>query len=377
MKKHYGFVVASAALLVTVTAAATGALSSATQGVYRLVGLVGQVVGLIQTNYVEPVTIDTLATGALTGLVEAADPGGTFVPADRAAAFERYSARSLPPFGLVIGKRASYPLVLEVLADSPAAKAEIHPGDLIERVGDQPVRARPLWLAELLLDDAETHGRPIAVDVISRDLSGKRSVTLAAAPLVAGRPSVELEGGTPVLRVPSVDEGAAEALPALLAPHAGAPAIVVNLAGTALGTPDAAARVAALLAGGDVTLTRTDRDGKRGNVTATAPPRSWKVFVCMDVTTARAGELLAAALKQRGATLVGRESFGDTGERAAVHRDGGALWLARTWFLGPDGTALLGDGVKPDEIVRGRPGSGAVLQRALELASGHAAAKAA
>jgi carboxyl-terminal processing protease len=377
VKKHYGFLILSLALLAAVAAAATGALSNVTHGVYRLVGLVGQVVGLVQSNYVEPVDVDTLATGALTGLVEAADPGGMWVPRARARAYERLMHRELPPFGVVLAKRSSYPFVLEVLAGSPAAAAKIQAGDLIERVGDQPVRARPLWMAELPLGDAESTGRTIALDVISRDLSGKRNVTLEPGALTAAAPRVELKDGTPIVNIPVVDERFAASLAKTLAPYAGADAVVVDLTATALGTPAGAAQAAAVLAGGAVALTRADRAGKRGEVTASAPARTWKLFVCIDLTTARAGELLAAALKQRGATLLGRESFGDTGERAGARDDGGELWLARSWFLGPDGSPLLGDGLKPDEVVRGRPGGEPIVERALELARGHVTAKAA
>ena len=86
-------------------------------------------------------------------------------------------------------------------------------------------------------------------------------------------------------------------------------------------------------------------------------------------------ELLASALKARGATLVGSESYGDTGQRRAIKGSGGEVWLAREWGLGPDGKPILGNGLKPDERVRPRQGADAVLERALELAGGADAAK--
>jgi C-terminal processing protease CtpA/Prc len=99
--------------------------------------------------------------------------------------------------------------------------------------------------------------------------------------------------------------------------------------------------------------------------------------VCLDNTTAGAAELLATALKARGATLVGGESYGDTGVRRPLPGAGGEAWMASAWGIGPDGKALLGTGIKPDERVRPRKGSDTVLERALELAGGQAAKQAA
>jgi hypothetical protein len=150
-----GFLVISALLVVAVVALGAGVAVPAGKGLYRLVGLFGEVVGLVRGNYVEEVPYEKLEMGALTGMVEAADPGGAFVPADSAPAFEKCRSRAVPAFGVVLGKRASYPAVLQVLPGSPAAAAGILPGELVERVGEEPVRARPLWRAQVLLDQAE------------------------------------------------------------------------------------------------------------------------------------------------------------------------------------------------------------------------------
>jgi carboxyl-terminal processing protease len=377
VKRSYAFLALSLALAVAVAAIASGALNDAMQGVYRLVGLVGQIVGLVETDYVEEVPLDRLETGAMVGLVEAADPGGAWVPGAKAAAYEQLHRRATPPFGLVLGKRSTYPMVIEVMPGSAAARAELVPGELLERVADQPVRARPLWMSELLLDEAERAGKPITLDVINRDLTGKEQITLTPVAVPAPLPAVEVRDGIPVVRLASVDDASLIAIRQVLAQQGRAQSIVVDLTGTGLGTPRDAAALAAELAGGEVSLTWTTRDKHEGTLRAKAPERTWHVFVCIDATTAHAAELLALGLRQRGATLVGRETFGDTGEREAVHQDGGQLWLARRWFTTADGSPLLGEGLKPAEPVRGRVWGEGIVERALELARAKDAPKAA
>jgi carboxyl-terminal processing protease len=377
VKLRWAFVVLSVVLVVAVVAVAAGSVGGSGHGIYRLLGELGQVLALVRSSYVEPVAGEKLETGAMAGVVEAADPGGAYVPEQFRADFARVHARSLPAFGLVLGKRSSYPLVLQVIAGSPAARAGVATGELIERVGDTPVRARPLWRALTLLDAAEREGRAIAMDVIDRKLAGKRTVTLVTAPFARPQGVVTEHGGVPLLVVPLLDAAAGDELAPVLRPLSNRAGLVVDLRGVALGSPEGVAAAAAQVAGGEAQVVLTRKDGKQRVLRQKGPERAWKVVVCIDSTTAGAAELLAAALKRRGAVLVGTESFGDTGQRRPVSGAGGEVWLASSWGLTPDGKAILGDGIKPDETVRPRAGEDTILARALELAGGQALKKAA
>jgi carboxyl-terminal processing protease len=377
VKLRWAFVALSVVLVVAVVAVAAGAVGGSSQGLYRLLGELGQVLALVRSSYVEQVAAEKLETGAMAGVVEAADPGGAYVPEQFRAEIARVRARSLPPFGLVLGKRSSYPIVLQVIPSSPAARAGVIAGELVERVGDEPVRARPLWRALTLLDTAESQGKSISVDVIDRRLAGKRTVTLAAVPFARPKGGASERDGIPVIVAPLLDVAAGEELASVLQPLSTRPGLVVDLRGVALGSPEGAAKMAAQLAGGEVQVVLARKDGRQQVMRQKGPERSWKLVVCIDNTTAGAGELLAVALKSRGATLVGIESFGDTGQRRSVSGAGGEVWLASSWGLTPDGKAILGDGLKPDEMVRPRAGEDAILARALELAGGQALKKAA
>jgi carboxyl-terminal processing protease len=370
VRRRTGFLLTSVLVLVGVGAVASGAAEVATKGLYRLVGMMGQVVGLVRSSYVEEVPVDRLELGAMAGLVEAADPGGAWVPADQANDYRAAIQRPLGQYGLVLGKRASYPYVLEVLPDSAGARAGLTPGEYIERIDGVAVRARPLWLAQVLLDRAEQAGKKVELDAIDRYLEGKRRVALEPSPTPSPVAQVSPEGGVPVVRVRIVDKATAAKLATELTPFATADALVVDLRGVALGSPNGALALAGSLVGGDTSLVMARHGGAQETMKAARPPHDWRVVVCVDGTTAGPAELVAVALKQRGATLVGNETYGDTGERSAQAGAGGELWLADRWFVGPDGKALLGSGVKPDELVRSRKGADTVLERALELAHG-------
>jgi carboxyl-terminal processing protease len=370
VRQRWVFLAISVAVIIGVVALASGAAGGTGRGVYRLMAVFGQVVSLVRSSYVEEVPIERLELGAMGGLVEAADPGGQWVPDDVAAEYARVRARALPPFGMVLGKRSSYPFVLQVIAESAAAKAGIVPGELIERVGSEPVRARPLWRALLLLDAAERNTGAASLDVIDRQLAGKRPVELKSTPFPAPGAATEVRNGIVVARLAMVDSAGASKLAQSLEAGATAPGIVVDLRGVALGTPDGAAEAACQIVGGDSELRMEMRGGKSETLKARGPSRTWKVVVCLDSTTAGSAELLAGLLKARGATLVGGESYGDTGQRRPMKGAGGEAWLAVEWGVAPGGNPLLGTGLKPDERIRSRKEVDAVLERALELAGG-------
>ena len=365
----------SVALIGGVVALASGAAGGAGKGVYRLVGLFGRVVSLVRSSYVEEVPLEKLELGAMGGLVEAADPGGQWVPDDMVGAYARVRSREVPPFGMVLGKRSSYPFVVQVLPDSPAAKAGIVPGELIERVGTEPVRARPLWRALVLLDSADRAGNGATLDVIDRQFQGKRAVEFRPGVSRLPASTVEVKDGVAVVRVAVVDASGAAAVAQALPAGAPVTAVVVDLRGVALGTPEGATLVAGQLVGGEAELKIAAPGGKTSALKTTGPARTWKVVVCLDGTTAGPAELLAVLLKVRGGTLVGAESYGDSARRRALKSAGGEAWLAAEWGLGPDGKPILGAGMKPDERVRPRKGLDAVLDRALELARGGSVGK--
>lgn len=377
MGRRLAFVMVSVLLVTAVVVVASGAAPDAPRSVYKLMGVLGQVVSLVRSSYVDEVPVDRIELGATTGLVEAADAGGAWVPDEYAGAFEAAHTRPLPPFGLVLGKRSSYPFVLQVIDGSPAALAGLVPGQLVERIGGEPVRARPLWRALVMLDQAERGAGAVELNVVDARLEGERRLRLERAVYAVPGPTVVPHDDVPVLRVGVLSAAAVATVEEVLRPWGAAQSVVVDLRGTALGSPADAVKLAAALAGGAVELQAQRRGSQGGMVRARAPERTWRLVACVDPTTGKAAEVLALALRSRGAVLVGGETYGDTATRRPIASEGGRVWLAEEWFATPDGTAILGQGLKPDEVVRGRGETDPVLLRALEIARGARPAKAA
>ena len=106
VRQRWLFLAVSVAVIIGVVALASGAAGAGGRGVYRLMAVLGQTVSLVRSSYVEEVPVEKLELGAMGGLVEAADPGGQWVPEDVTEEYGRVRARVLPPFGMVLGKRS-------------------------------------------------------------------------------------------------------------------------------------------------------------------------------------------------------------------------------------------------------------------------------
>ena len=113
-------------------------------GLYRPLGLFTEVLSLVRGNYVEKVEVKPLLAGAFSGMTEAMDPFSEYVPPEKMAAFEAArAAREKADHvdsGLVLARRAGYPVVVTAVPGSPAAAAGIETDDLVEKVGG---RLRP------------------------------------------------------------------------------------------------------------------------------------------------------------------------------------------------------------------------------------------
>ncbi|MBW2525971.1 MAG: DUF4150 domain-containing protein [Deltaproteobacteria bacterium] len=131
--------------------------------------------------------------------------------------------------------------------------------------------------------------------------------------------------------------------------------LVLDLRGNSGGDTDAALRFAsAFLPPGTPMLLERGGDGEDEPIVARGEQTyGWPLRIRIDGATASAAELLTAALQYRGrATVVGQQSYGKaTAQRAIRWPDGALRYTTVSQFLLPDGAAIDGCGVAPDELV--------------------------
>jgi carboxyl-terminal processing protease len=125
----------------------------AQEGAYRQINVYGEVLQHVQSDYVEVPNIPAVTNGALRGLLESLDADSSYLtPAD----YKAYKADKggKAQVGINVSKRFGYATIVSVVPGSPADKANLNDGDIIEAIGTQDTRDLSLAMIQLLLEGA-------------------------------------------------------------------------------------------------------------------------------------------------------------------------------------------------------------------------------
>jgi len=121
----------------------------------QALSIFSEVFSLTRSNYVEPTESKALLEGAYDGMSDALDPFSYYVPASSMAAYKAQQTAGAATPGIVFARRAGYPYVVGPLPGSPAEKAGVKPGDLLDAVDGKTLRNAPMWKIQAALDGPE------------------------------------------------------------------------------------------------------------------------------------------------------------------------------------------------------------------------------
>ncbi len=369
---------------------------------YRALTVYSEVLDHIQRDYVDQPDIHQVTSGALHGLLDSLDPQSSYLsPLE----YKDYEEKSATPAkaeaGLALTKRFGYISVIATLPDSPAAKANLQIGDIIEKIGDFTTGQMGIEQANLLLT-----GDPGTVVKLSVIRSGKTEPQEIPITLEKLAPPKVVEdklqqGDVAYIHLSDLNAGTTKQLREDLEQfkHQGAHKLILDLRDCAFGQDTEGISAAQLfLSSGTITSLKGQT---MTSVVSSADPAKvvWTqpVAVLIGNGTAGPAEILASAIadNHRGDT-VGQRSYGVASEQKLIQLDdGSALILTVANYYTPGGKEIPVDGVTPtDVVVPAPPGDIAaltdqnpappsssptdpVVKKALEVLQGAAAQKAA
>jgi len=375
------FVVASLAALLSLRAVSNTS-GSGRDPATRALSIFSDVFSLTRQNYVEPTDSKTLLNGAYDGMSDALDPFSYYVTASERAAYRAQEASGAVGPGVVLARRGGFPYVVAPLPGSPAQKAGVHPGDLIDIVDAKPVRNSSLWKVKAALEGPEgSH-----VQIILFRGGDERRVTLSIprGRFEAPALSTRWERDVVVVTVPSFTRATADDLRKAVeeANRRGIQRIVLDLRGAIGGDIGEAAPPASLFTGKGLVAKVVSRKVTLAPLESSGE-RLWKgrTVVLTDDATGGAAEVFAAALRDRAeAITVGETTVGMAiVQRQVPTQSGGTLFMTVGRYVSPSGATLAGKGLVPDERVIVFPGEtggkDAILERGLEVARGSGPAR--
>lgn len=325
---------------------------------YRSLTVYGEVLQHIQQDYVEEPNLPLVTSGALHGLLESLDPMSSYLsPREYAEYKQKSQSAAKGEIGATLSKRFGYIIVVATLPDSPAQKAGLRSGDILEAIAGFTTREMSVGQAQILL--AGGPGTAVKVSVVRRGRTEPQELELIRAHLTPAHVLTDkLEGDIGYLRVPTLETGKANEIHEKLLQfeRQGIRKLVLDLRDCGRGEPSEAVAVARLFLTSGTIATLRGQTVARQEFAADPSKVVWKypMTVLISTSTTGAAEVLAAGIggNQRG-ELVGTRTFGSASEQKLTPlEDGAALVLTIAFYYTPAGKSIPEEGVAPTVEMR-------------------------
>jgi carboxyl-terminal processing protease len=318
-------------------------------------GVYGEVLRKIQSDYVTEPNIDDVTTGALHGLLESLDSDSSYLTPTEYKIYSDRPATGVAQVGVLVSKRFGYATVVSVVPGSPAGKEHLSDGDVIESIGDQSTRELSLAVIRLMLDGKP--GTTVTLSVLRPRKADPDKLTLTraiTAPPALGEQQYEvstilyLKPG--LLTAARVDEIAAK-----LKADGKNRKVLLDLRNSSGDDAQQGIRLANFFLKQGTLATLEGQ--KFPAQTFTADPAKFvtdaPLAVLVNRGTYGAAELTAAAIEdlKRG-DVVGERTFGEGSVQKTIELpDGAALLLTVAKYEGPAGKKIQDDAVTPTVVV--------------------------
>jgi carboxyl-terminal processing protease len=335
-------------------------VSAATEpqdGAYRQINVYSEVLRHIQTDYVEEPNINAVTNGALRGLLESLDADSSYLTPEDYKAYKADKGGKAQ-VGINVSKRYGYASVVSVVPGSPADKANLSDGDIIEAIGTQDTRDLSLAMIQLLLEGQP--GTELTISVVRPRKATPEKVTMTRVAKTLPPVSETLYENSSILYLKPVvlDHEHVEQVEMKLKgmQKAGNKKVLLDLRDVAAGDMAEATRLANMLLKSGTIATLEGQKVQKVTFTADATKAivpTAPVVVLVNRGTAGPAELVAAALlDNKRAELVGEKTFGEGAQQKTFELpDGAALILSVAKYESPSGKKLQDEGVTPGVLV--------------------------
>ena len=328
---------------------------------YRSLTVYGEVLQRVQEDYVDEPNLSLVTSGALHGLLESLDPfSGYLSPREYADFKEKQKNGMRGEIGATLAKRFGYIVIVSVLPDSPAEKAGLRSGDIVEQIADFTTREMSVGQANSLLTGAP--GTTVKVALVRRGKTEPQPETITRAAIPAFHLTADkIDDGVAYIRVPTLQAGTANELHDKLQQfeRQGYHKLLLDLRDCSRGPISEGIAAAQLLMPSGTITSLKGQTVSRQEFDAAADKVAWHdpVEILISPSTAGAAEIVAAAVadNHRG-DLVGERTFGAASEQKIIPlEDGAALILTVAYYYTPGNKSILENGVAPTSEVAPLP----------------------
>ncbi len=331
---------------------------------YQYLESVAKVLNLLEANYVDPKVVnpEILLEKALKGMTADLDPHTTYLTAKQYSDFSSDTSGKFGGIGVVINPAGGKLEIVEIVDNSPAARAGLKPGDIIYSVGN--VVVTPKSIEEALSKMRGNVGSEVIIEYFTPDKNGKQSVlkriSLEREVIRSNSASIaELSNGYAYTKLTIFQEDASEQLSKYIknfeAKNNGKiKGLILDLRNNPGGLLEQAVKVTNLFIDSGIIVSTVGRDINRPDDVEYAIKRNtlsnFPMIVLVNEGTASASEIVAGALQDRErAIIMGTQTFGKGSVQNIIPLpNGGALKMTIARYFTPKGRSIQAKGITPD-----------------------------
>ncbi len=327
------------------------------KGAYPHIAVFTEVLSRIKSEYVEEPDLSSVTNGALTGMLEAIDPYASYLNADQYFEYGKFKDSQDHIAGIALSRRFGMIGVIGVIPGSPADKAGLGTGDVIESINGISTRDMPLAYADILLKGARGPEAQLEVIRLGTSAAEKMTLTLGEAPAPAVFARL-LDGNVGYIRPDVLPAGrAAQVAKAIQSlGRQGAARFVLDLRNASIGGDEEGLKLANLFVkSGEMAWVQGQKVPKKVfNAIAEDAVTQDPLVVITNRGTANGAEIAAAVLQAaKRAEVVGDRTYGDAGQRGVVSLDDGSALILTLgkYYTSASKEAIQDRGVTPTVLI--------------------------
>lgn len=320
------------------------------------IGVYSEVLYRVRAEYVEEPNMSVVTNGALHGLLESLDADSSYLNPSEYKVFKEKKTTGKAGIGATVSKRFGYAAIVSVIPGSPADKAGLTAGDIIETV--EGLSTHDLSLAAVKNHLSGEPGSRLELTIIRTRKIEPQKITVVRDVVALPAVTEQLTAGdVGVIKSLVLTKGKAQEIAEKVKSlqKKGAKKLILDLRYNSEGDEEEGVAVANLFLGKGTISTLQGQ--KYEKVTYTADPQKkitdLPLVVLVNRGTAGAAELVAAAIQdgQRGDVL-GDKTFGEGSVQKLIEvPDGSALILSIAKYYTPNGKIIQETGVTPNILV--------------------------
>ena len=304
---------------------------------------------LIEHQYVDSISMDSLAEHVIPLLVKELDPHSVYIPAAEMQAVNEPLEGEFDGIGVVFNMATDTVIVLNVIHGGPSDRAGVKAGDRIMRINDTLVAGQQIPQDRIVKRLRGERGTQVKLSLERQGIRDwvEVDVTRDVIPMKSIEAAFLIRPGIGFVKLSQFARTSHTELLQALARlrREGMKALIFDLRGNTGGYLDQAILIAnEFLPEGELIVYTEDRAHKQVREYSDGTGRSTdlKLAVLIDEGSASSSEILAGAIQDndRG-TILGRRSFGKgLVQRQIPYSDGSALRLTTARYFTPTGRSI-------------------------------------